>query len=447
MTQRSSATSSSILVAQNIRWRAKLNWPLLAAVVLTFANGLAISFLIFPLVSEPAGLNPGPADGWAETAANIVAGRGFVYDPWALPTASTGHLTREPVYALFLAFVLGIFGELDSYLAFLQAAVNALTCFALYVIARKTFNRRIALIGSFFYALYPFASWYVPRIAYETLLGLLVTLLALGVVNVFEELSLRRGLILGLILGITVLCKGTYLLLPLALLPALMVRFGVRNTGAIRVWGAVVLTMVAVLAPWIARNYVLSGEFVPVTAHGGAAFFYGEKIIEHYSLRENTAGELPGEESTGLYNNVRDSIRSRHPNFSYPKIEVDVDRELVRTAFANILSDPLKFIKKVLLGLVFVWFLGDTSLKSNALLVMQGPLLFLALLGIFWSLKSKRPVLPLVTILIYFILIQTAFLSLGRFSYPMVPILVAFAAYAAEMLRSKYLYPTAGAVE
>jgi hypothetical protein len=64
----------------------------------------------------------------------------------------------------------------------------------------------------------------------------------------------------------------------------------------------------------------------------------------------------------------------------------------------------------------------------------------LCLLGIFFGLKAKKQVLPLLTILVYFILIQTAFVSLGRFSYPMVPVLIAFAAYAIEVLRSKYLH-------
>src|SRR4030095_15147296 len=114
----------------------------------------------------------------------------------------------------------------NPYVMLFQAVINTITCFVLYFVVGKVFNRRAALIACFLYALYPFASWYVPRIAYETFLGFLVALLSLSLVNLFESLSFRRALLVGLLLGITVLCKGTYLLFPLALLPALMIRFG-----------------------------------------------------------------------------------------------------------------------------------------------------------------------------------------------------------------------------
>jgi 4-amino-4-deoxy-L-arabinose transferase-like glycosyltransferase len=425
-------------VIQNSSLGKKVNWPLFAAVGLTLVNGLVISLLVFPAVSGPVGLD-NFGDGWAQIAENVVQGNGFVYKTGMRSTATTGDLTREPVYALFLASILAVFGKLDPYMMLFQALINSLTCFVLYFIVRKTFNRQAGLMGCFFYAFYPFASWYVPRIAYETLLGFLVALLVLGLINLFEGLSFRRALTVGLLLGITVLCKGMYLLFPFALLPALMIRFGARNKAVIGSWVTVVATMVGLLSPWVARNYMLSGEFVPLTAHGGIAYFYGDKIVESYSLRANTAGHYPDEESGRMYNDIRDSIRIENPSLSHTQVEVQVDKELVRMAVVQVLSHPLKFFHKMLMGAVFVWFLGDTGLKSNALFLMQGPLVLLCFLGIFFGLRAKKQVLPLLTILVYFIFIQTAFLSLGRFSYPMVPVLIAFAAYAIEIFRCKYL--------
>jgi len=72
------------------------------------------------------------------------------------------------------------------------------------------------LLACFFYAFYPFASWYVPRIAYESLLGLFATLLLLALVNLFQRLSFRRALMVGLLLGITVRCRSLSFLFPLA---------------------------------------------------------------------------------------------------------------------------------------------------------------------------------------------------------------------------------------
>ena len=434
-----STISTSVPVNESPAFEGKVDWVLLAAILLTLLNGLIISLWVFPAVSGPVGLATAPTDGWAEIAGNVVKGNGFVYDPAARPTPTTGYLAREPVYALFLASILILFGNFDPYVMWFQVVVNAVTCFVLYLIAAKVFNRKAALIACFLYAVYPFASWYVSRVAYETLLGLLVALLTLGLVNLFEYLSFRRSLIVGFLLGFTVLCKGTYLLLPFAMLPALMIRFGIRKRRVLWCWGVSGLTMLALLSPWAMRNYLVSMELVPVTTHGAIAFFYGDKIIESYSVWTNTPGDYPDRESEKRYNSIRDLIQKESHGLSNAQVEVQVDRELTRLIVSRVLSDPLYFLKKILLGALFVWYLGDTTLKSNALLLMQGPLVLMALFGMYYAAKANRPVLPLMMVLSYFVLVQTAFISLGRFSYPMVPILIAFAAYAVETFRIKYL--------
>lgn len=419
-------------------WLNRIDWLLLTAVLVSFVNGLIISIWVFPAVSGPAGLVVGRSDGWVEIAENILRGNGFVHSPDTPSATVTGQLAREPVYALFLALILSVFGELDPYMMLLQTLINSLTCLVVYCIARRTFNRQLALLACFLYAVYPFASWYVSRVAYETLLGFLVALLTLALVYLFERLSLTRALTVGFVLGVTVLCKGTYLLFPFALMPGLMIRFGAKNRNVISCWLIVTLTMCALLSPWIVRNYLISREFVPVSSHGGIVFLLGNKVIESYSLRENTAGDLPGEESDKIYYEIQKSIRSQHPDFSHAQVEVQVDKQLVGMAIDDVIARPLKFLEKIVKGLIFVWFLMDTGLKSTALLLMQGPLVVLCAVGIFYALSAGKPVLPLLILLAYFILVQTSFLSLGRFSYPMVPILIAFAAYAIETFRSRY---------
>src|SRR3954466_266444 len=172
-------SETSMFALDNTLYRVKIDWLVLAAVTLTLLNGLLISLWVFPRVAGPVGLATTPTDGWTEIAANIINGNGFVYDAERAASATTGHLTREPIYALFLASILALFGHFDPYVMLFQALLNALTCLVLYFIVVKVFNRKTALIACFLYALYPFAAWYVSRIAYETLLGLLVALLAL----------------------------------------------------------------------------------------------------------------------------------------------------------------------------------------------------------------------------------------------------------------------------
>src|SRR5438309_6032875 len=111
MMPKQNTTSSSTLAIQNLSLWNNINWLLSIAVVLTLLNGLFISIWIFPAVSGPVGLGTGPSDGWAEIAENILRGNGFVYEPGRPASATTGHLTREPIYALFLASILVSFGD------------------------------------------------------------------------------------------------------------------------------------------------------------------------------------------------------------------------------------------------------------------------------------------------------------------------------------------------
>jgi hypothetical protein len=131
----------------------------------------------------------------------------------------------------------------------------------------------------------------VPRIAYETLLGLLIDLLMLALTELFERPSFPRALAAGLVLGITVLCRGLYILFPLALLPALFVRMGLKQIrNGILYTIALVLMMSLTLSPWVVRNYTLSHEFVPATTQGGTNFFIGNEIIRHYSFCRKQRG-------------------------------------------------------------------------------------------------------------------------------------------------------------
>jgi hypothetical protein len=224
-----------------------------------------------------------------------------------------------------------------------------------------------------------------------------------------------------------------------ALLAGLIVRFGFKQARVVGYWFLINLIMLMVLSPWVVRNYLISHEFVPTTTQGGISYFIGNKIAEYYTLRANTAGLRPEQEGDRMYNQIRDAIRSETPSLSYAEVEAQTDKKLLQLARADIIEHPVKFLEKILKGTVLVWFVGDSGSKSAALLALQAPLLIVSLFGIGWGLHARKPVSSLLTLLIYFICVQTAFSAYGRYSYPMVPILIGFAGYALEILRCKYL--------
>ena len=95
------------------------------------------------------------------------------------------------------------------------------------------------------------------------LAGLWVALLLSFLVAHAERLSLRKSIVLGTLLGVSILTwSSTMVFLPVAVL--LLFWFAPSPRAALKMSTATVLTAMLLVAPWTARNYTVFGEFVPV---------------------------------------------------------------------------------------------------------------------------------------------------------------------------------------
>lgn len=206
-----------------------------------------------------------------DIATNLAAGNGYCRtstsgDPY--PTA-----TRGPSYVLFLAVCYRLFGQ-DSIAPFVvQALLDSVSCLLVYGIALLLFKRRtIAAVGAFLYAVYPPFITNTHQLLTETWINVWI-LASLLLFLRYVKAPSRRDLVASAVAtGIMVLSRPN--LLPASILA--FVAMGGRRDA--RWWRglAVHFGIVAMcLSPWIVRNAIVFGRFVPGVSQGGITFWGG----------------------------------------------------------------------------------------------------------------------------------------------------------------------------
>jgi 4-amino-4-deoxy-L-arabinose transferase-like glycosyltransferase len=236
-------------------------------------------------------------------------------------------ILRTPGYPAFLAVCIKVFGSSAGAARQVQAALGALSCLLIGLLAGLLFDRRTARLAAWFAACDPFAVLLSVVILSEAvfvpLLALHLVLLALlgrwldarpgpspfraaldagdwwsaaprrrlvppeersGVEQSCDRNSgrARKLLLLGLLIGLVgagaALVRPSWLLAtPLFAVAAVAFARRAGSIGKLQlaVAAAVLLGLVAGMSPWWVRNWSLTGRFVPTTLWVGASLYDG----------------------------------------------------------------------------------------------------------------------------------------------------------------------------
>lgn len=219
----------------------------------------------------------------------LVTGYGFA-DPFIGHTGPTAWV--PPLYPWILAGVFKLTGVYTALSAWIILAVdcvlNAVMIPAIWGIARRCFNRKVALWSAWLWALYPAAMQYAVRWIWEmtltTMLFTCVFLLTLRMRSIGDPESaeaappsLRSWALFALLWGLIALSDPSVcLFLPVA---GIWVLMGVRRRSALPrqllFATAATLIFVACLAPWTWRNSRVFHHFIPLRANFGAELYLG----------------------------------------------------------------------------------------------------------------------------------------------------------------------------
>lgn len=383
------------------------------------AAGLALVLLALVLrlaaVGLLAGIAPEQNDRvlrYDPIAHSLLAGEGFRRG--GVPTA-----VSPPVYPLFLAAVYGVFGASEGAARIALAAVDAATVGLVFLLARRLFGARAAVLAALGAAFLPYSIVQIVYGGSDTLFLFLHTAFLATFVHAW--LSGRRGAFAaaGALLGTATLCRAVPLLLPVVLVALLLAagRAPLRERAVRAALLAVCFS--AVVAPWIVRNYLVFDRFVPVQTLGGLHLFLA------VNEGERLQGAAPGERKATL-----DAVAR--------------DRSLFERAVERIREDPGRYLRSSARRLVHMWSRTHSGRYEGWLLAANSVLLALAAAGVAMA-RPRWRLLPLLAVLAYYVALHTVLLAIFRYLLPVVPILLVLAAVpVAALLGGRGAGPPAG---
>ncbi len=241
------------------------------------AVALGVRLAVIPFVYRDW-LDPFVLEHWAfgRIARSIVMGHGF-----GSPFADTGlSALLPPVYSYLLAGIFKISGieTKASVIATLSlnSVFSALTCVPVYLLAGRAFGDRVARWAGWGWAFSPYGVYYGADWAWSTpLVTLELACLFLMAWTLEDSSRPRRWLAYGALCGVAALTEPVIL----AVLPFLGLWSFYQLYRNRRSWRgpalAAALAGVAVLAPWIARNYEIFHRFIPVRSGYGLELYIG----------------------------------------------------------------------------------------------------------------------------------------------------------------------------
>jgi hypothetical protein len=321
---------------------------------------------------------------------------------------------RPPFQAFVMSVPYAVAGHSYRAAYLFQALLAGLMPLLMYLIARDALGKGVGLLAALFGAFYPYYV-YMAGALYPTQTA---TLLMLAFVY-FAMKTRRRptaafAIAQGLSLGALVLTRPVSLIFaPFAFLWTL------RGKKAVLAAVLLALSAMAVVLPWTARNYVVSGEFIPVSAVGGHAFMLGN----HPDATATSQTRTPVPEDLA-------EARKTTPPGAWDQMCMERGLEYVR-------DDPGRFVSLYFQKLVnYYRFYPDTIEKNEftntrttwIALLTSGPAIILGLAGMWLARDTWRRLMPMYAVVILYSLLYPAFTTCVRYRLPLDAYLLLFAA-------------------
>lgn len=374
---------------------------------------LVFSFVVYPKIAIPyhAVLD---TDSYGVLGYGLWKNGTLSYFPHDEPTVHRG-----PTYPIFIAFLLMITDGWWPYsVQAAQCFLFGLTCLMVFWISKTLWGIKVAVLSSILCAFHPFLIWYTSRIWIETLATFLFTALIAGILYLSLRPTIPKAVIVGCILGISALCKATFL--PFIVIVPLLLGYLKDKKIGWRFLSCIFLISLMFLLPWSIRNLNLTGKIIPVHSRGGLNLYTGDCFVENYAKSPFSSADLFEMCIEKIYL-VESSIPGEPKGWER---DVLSDSIFLSRSVARYVDNPRFFFKKLVLNSWMYWTLGETEQKSAVISLLQIPLLMLFILSGVKILKHKgiRTIqgVHISLVLLYF-MFHLPIVAMARLSVVLVP--------------------------
>jgi 4-amino-4-deoxy-L-arabinose transferase-like glycosyltransferase len=390
-----------------------IQWYIAASALML---SVAFTFLLYPAIAGSQNLIL-DSDNHGPLGFGIWKHHTFSYYPNTEPASDRG-----PLYPFFLAALLAVSNGWWPYSAQLgQCIVFGLLCILVFRMAEALWNRSLAVLAAALCAVHPFLIWYTSRIWVETVAIFLFTALLGSIIYLQQRPSLPRAMLVGLLLGLSVLLKSIYVPF-LVVVPMLLVVRRMRLSYVASIFAIGVL----IVLPWIVRNGIVTGRFAPVVGRSGFTLHQGNDFVEDFGKAPFSIDKLydlsiarMAEEAVTLPKGITGLKR-----------DIMIDDARGKAAVDKLKRSPAFCAKKAAYGLALFWMLGDTPKKSAVIVLMQLPLFVLFVASLIVTrrragMRDARWVCAALVLLYYLLHLPT--IALARYSVVLTPTMLALA--------------------
>jgi hypothetical protein len=345
---------------------------------------------------------------------------------------------RSPLYPLFIGGIYFAFGEHPLLVLLLQCVLLGGTCWLVFDMGQRLFNRRTGLIAGVLCAGHPLMLRYVADLHLETLMAFLFTLTVWCTVRFYFRPTAGNGALLGAAGGAAALTKAVVVLYPAFFVAVwLAIRFLRRTRSGpgpspVAI-AAIGLTMLLVITPWTIRNYrATHGRFVLISTGFNDAFLRGYIFSKaDYALLRQSPYIGAENESNAWFRSLALAAGTEWERDDY-----ETEQILGRAVRQKLADEPSEFVRKFVVGLFAFWY--EMTSRTNSLMVGMLALgaWALALVGAHRGWVEGRPVWLFLLPAIHLNLLLAVLLALGRYSAPVIPALLVASAFGVDTLLS-----------
>jgi len=330
---------------------------------------------------------------------------------------------NPPIYPVFIALCLSLFGDDQVFVKIVQAVVDSLTIVLIYFVMKEIFDPETALLSAGILSLYPFSAYLTISIASEPLFTFFLSGFVLSSVYAVRSTKRWYYCVTGILLGLATLTRGTTQFVPL-MFPVMLILLGKRGRDSIFCYTALCLSFVLVILPWTVRNYVVLDDFIPVATGGGIVVLMGssEKFLTIAGKPEMYQAHIPPAGGTPSQN---DKFFAR----------AGLERHMV-----HLQTDPLGFVRFMAKKLARLWYATESGKNHNLILLSQLPIYVFAVIGvIFARIKGKTLAWIPLCMVAYFVALHWLSLPLFRYMIPIMPYVIGLAAFAIVTVKNEGL--------
>jgi 4-amino-4-deoxy-L-arabinose transferase-like glycosyltransferase len=374
------------------------------------------------------------ASGYDVYAVNLLAGNGYTRFPDLHPDSDL-----PPLYAFFLAGVYTVFGRSPIPVALTQIGLDLITLLGVFAIGRRIGGERVGLLATAITGFYPYLLFQNVSVN-DT--AIFITLLVVGIwcaYRVHETGAPVWAVGVGAIFGVAALTKTLVLLVIPWLLLWWWHHLGWRRTIMLSV--GLGLAFGLVVSPWVVRNTRLHGAFTLISTNDGSNLHQGNNAcVADYLWRgwdaqwANCLAPTPA----GL-SELAESAWHRDQALAYLRDHPGEWPRLFGVKFL-VMWSPELMPREVPPGAYLIdeaVFQYETPAFQVARVVHVlyfTPLLILGLVGMWLTVRERRPVAPILAVLLAITITYVIFHPSTRYRLPADPFLFVLAAYAVHRL-------------